>query len=143
MIAPYFSSMVKKVKIAIPECGNYVSTVFDFADKLSLTEIEEQTEKNRLKMPLPNEPIPQKAGRLKELDVDVLICGAISKPLALLIMGSGIEIIPFVSGQIDEVLIAYIRGQLTESRFLMPGCRRGARKGFGRGGHRCRWRGGL
>jgi predicted Fe-Mo cluster-binding NifX family protein len=135
--------MVKKVKIAIPECGNYVSTVFDFADKLSLTEIEEQTEKNRLEISLPNEPMPQKAGRLKELDIDVLICGAISKPLAFLIIGEGIKIIPFVSGQIDEVLIAYIDGRLTESRFLMPGCRRGARKGFIKGGRRCRWRGGL
>jgi predicted Fe-Mo cluster-binding NifX family protein len=135
--------MTKKVKIAIPECANYVSTVFDFAEKLSLAEIEGQTEKIRLEIPLPNEPIPQKAGRLKELDVDVLICGAISKPLAFLIIGAGIKIIPFVSGQIDEVLNAYISGQLTDSRFLMPGCRRGARNGFGKGGRRCRWRGGL
>ncbi|MBN2018686.1 MAG: NifB/NifX family molybdenum-iron cluster-binding protein [Sedimentisphaerales bacterium] len=131
------------MKVAIPVWQDTISSVFDFADKLSLTEIEGQTEKNRLEIPLPNEPIPQKAGRLKELDVDVLICGAISKPLAFLIIGAGIKIIPFVSGRIDEVLNAYMSGRLTESRFLMPGCRRGARKGFARGGRRCRWRGGL
>ena len=128
------------MKIAIPVWQDNISNVFDFADKLSLAEIEGQTEKNRLEISLPNEPIPQKAGRLKELDVDVLICGAISKSLAFLIIGAGIKIIPFVSGQIDEVLIAYIGGQLKDSRFLMPGCRRGARKGFVKGGRRCRWR---
>jgi predicted Fe-Mo cluster-binding NifX family protein len=131
------------MKIAIPVWQDSISGVFDFADKLSLAEIDGQTEKNRLEISLPNEPIPQKASRLNELGVDVLICGAISKPLAFLIIGSGIKIIPFVSGQIDEVLIAYVSGQLTDSRFLMPGCRRGARKGFGKGEHRCRWRGGL
>ena len=131
------------MKIAIPVWQDSISGVFDFADKLSLAEIEGQTEKNRFEIQLPNEPIPQKVGRLKELDVDVLICGAISKPLAFLIIGAGIKIIPFVSGQIDEVLSAYASGQLKGSRFLMPGCRRGARKGFGKSNHRCRWRGGL
>jgi predicted Fe-Mo cluster-binding NifX family protein len=131
------------MKIAIPVWQDSISGVFDFADKLSLAEIEGQTEKNRLEIPLPNEPIPKKAGRLKELDVDVLICGAISKPLAFLIIGAGIKIIPFVSGQIDEVLNAYLGGRLKDSQFLMPGCRRGARKNFGKGGHHCRWRGGL
>jgi predicted Fe-Mo cluster-binding NifX family protein len=131
------------MKVAIPVWQNNISSVFDFADKLSLAEIEEQTEKNRIEIPLPNEPIPQKAGRLKELGIDVLICGAISKPLAFLIVGTGIKIIPFVSGQIDEVLHAYVSGRLTDSRFLMPGCRRGARKGFVKGGRRCRWRGGV
>jgi predicted Fe-Mo cluster-binding NifX family protein len=131
------------MKIAIPVWQDSISGVFDFADKLSLAEIEGQTENNRLEIPLPNEPMPQKASRLKELDVDVLICGAISKSLAFLIIGSGIKIIPFVSGQIDEVLSAYASGQLTEMRFLMPGCRIGTRKGFVKGGHRCRWHGGL
>jgi predicted Fe-Mo cluster-binding NifX family protein len=131
------------MKVAIPVWQGNISSVFDFADKLSLAEIEGRTEKNRIEIALPNETIHQKAGRLKELDIDVLICGAISKRLAFLVMGAGIKVIPFVSGQINEVLIAYISGRLTDSRFLMPGCRRGARKGFIKGGYRCRWRGGL
>jgi predicted Fe-Mo cluster-binding NifX family protein len=131
------------MKIAIPVWQDKISGVFDFADKLTLAEIQDRTEKSRVELPMPDEPISQKAGRLKELDVDVLICGAISKPLAFLIISSGIKIIPFVSGEFDEVLRAYMDGRLTDSRFLMPGCRRGARKGFIKSGRRCRWHGGL
>ncbi len=131
------------MKIAIPVWQDNISNVFDFADKLWLAEIDGQTEKNRTEIALPNEPALQRADRLKELDIDVLICGAISKYLAFLVMSTGIKVIPFVSGKIDEVLSAHINGRLSDPRFLMPGCLRGARKGFIKGGRHCRWRGGL
>ena len=126
--------MSKTKKIAIPEWQGQVSTVFDFAGKLLLIDIDGQKEINRSQIDLPNEPMPQRVVRLKNLGANVLICGAISRPLAFMITGLGIEVLPYVTGRIDEVLSAYLTGQLAQERFSMPGCKAAARKAFrGRG----------
>ena len=134
--------MGSPTKIAIPVWQNCVSTVFDFANKLLLVEFEQQQEVGRSEISLPEESMPQRVARLKSLGPDVLICGAISRPMAYMILGSGVKVIPYVSGPVDKVLQAYMTGQLSQPQFLMPGCHPGARKGFGEGGPRCRWRGG-
>jgi len=48
-----------------------------------------------------------------------------------MIVASGIDIIPFLRGRVDDVLNAYFSGRLLEPGFMLPGCRRGS--GFGRG----------
>ena len=130
------------MKIAIPAYEKTISNVFDFAAHLCLVDIENGRELNRSEVELKAESLPQRAGRLKNLGVDVLICGAISRALACMVSASGIEVLPFVTGRVDDVLQAYLTGQLAKSQFTMPGYWPGARKGFGRGRQRCRWRGG-
>ncbi len=130
------------MKIAIPIYGDNISNVFDFAHSLLLLEIENGREVNRSEVELKAESLPQRAGRLKNLEVDVLICGAISRALATMITASEIEVLAFVTGRVDDVLEAYLTGQLAKSQFTMPGYWPGARKGFGRGRRRFRWRGG-
>ena len=76
-----------------------------------------------------------------KLGVEVLICGAISRPLAEMITDSGIRLIPFLSGDVEEVIQAFLAGNLPNSAFLMPGCcgrRRRFRSGRGRGAQRGR-----
>ncbi|MFZ2147484.1 MAG: NifB/NifX family molybdenum-iron cluster-binding protein [Sedimentisphaerales bacterium] len=125
------------MKIAIPVWNGCVSSAFDFAHRLLLVDIQDGSETNRSEISLSNEPIPQKASRLKSLGVDVLICGAISRSLASQVAASGIEVLPYVLGSVDEILKAYLIGQLGQPRFAMPCSWPGARKGFRRG-HRCR-----
>ena len=125
------------MKIAIPIWNGCVSSAFDFAHKLLLIDIQDSSETNRSEIALAPEPIPQRATRLKTLGVDVLICGAISRSLASLVAASGIEVLPYVLGPVDEILKAYLTGQLGQSKFAMPCSWPGARKGFRRG-HRCR-----
>jgi len=130
------------MKIAIPIYNGNVSNVFDFAHRLSVVDIENGREVNRSEVELKAESLPQRAGNLKNLGVDVLICGAISQALTCMVTASEIEVLPFVTGRVDDVLEAYLTGQLAKPQFSMPGCWPGVRKGFGRGMRRCRWRGG-
>ena len=109
------------MKVAIPAWAGLVSTVFDFAHFLVLVELDSGEEVSRSEFPLDENPSVLRAGILSRLGVDVLICGAISRPLATAVEGYGIEIISFVSGIVDEVLDAYLTGQLAEARFLLPG----------------------
>jgi predicted Fe-Mo cluster-binding NifX family protein len=130
------------MKIAIPIWNGFVSSVFDFAHKLLLLDIENGHELNRSEVTLIPESVPQRAGRLKSLGVDVLLCGAISRPLMYMLTGCGIEVLPYVAGHIDDVLQAYLTGQLVQTQFTMPGYWPGARKGFGRRRRGYLWRGG-
>ena len=130
------------MKIAIPVWNGFVSSVFDFAHRLLLVDIENGREVNRSEVDLKAESLPQRAGSLKNLGVDVLICGAISRALADMIAASGVQVLPFVTGRVAEVLQAYITGQLVQPQFAMPGFWPGARKGFRGWRQRQRWRGG-
>ena len=134
------------MKLAIPIYNDNISNVFDFAHKLLLVDIENGKEVNRSEVAIENQFLPQRAGQLKNLGVDVLVCGAISRVLANMVTASGIQVLPYVTGSIDDVLQAYLTGQLVKPEFSMPGCWPGARKGFGRrggqGGRGCQWRGG-
>jgi len=133
------------MKVAIPIYNSNVSNVFDFAHMLLLVDIENGKEANRSEVAVMNQSLPQQVGQLKSLEVDILVCGAISRALANMITASGIQLLPYVTGRVDDVLQAYLNGQLVQPQFAMPGCWPGARKGFGRcgrGGRGRRWRGG-
>jgi len=130
------------MKIAMPIYRDNVSNVLDFARRLLLVDIENAKVVNRSEVALESQSLPQRAGNLKNLGVDVLICGAISQALANMVTASGIQVLPYVNGRVNDVLEAYLTGQLAKPQFSMPGCWPGAREGFGRGRRRCRWRGG-
>jgi len=130
------------MKIAIPIYNESVSNVFDFAHRLLLVEIENGKEANRSEVALESQLLPQRVGQLKSLGVDILVCGAISRVLASMVTASGIQLLPYITGRVDDILQAYLAGQLVKPEFTMPGCWPGARKGFGRRQRGCRWRGG-
>jgi len=130
------------MKLAIPIYDSNVSNVFDFAHRLLLVDIKNGKETNRSEVALESQSLPQRASQLKSLGIDVLVCGAISRLLANMITASGIEVLPYVTGHVDNVLQAYMTGQLVRPEFSMPGCWPGARRGFGRRRRACRWRGG-
>lgn len=129
-----------KTKIAVPIYNDIVSNVFDFAHRLLLVDVENGKEISRCEVDLKGLSLPQRTDKLKALEVNVLICGAVSRLLANMVTQSDIEILPYVTGKIENVLSAYIAGQIGPE-FSMPGCWSGARRGFGRR-RGCRWQGG-
>lgn len=75
----------------------------------------------------------QKMERLSEAGVQMIICGGISNISCQQLVGMGIQVIPWVTGKVDEVLDAYLKGRLNCERFIMPGLWR----------RRCRFRNGC
>jgi len=118
------------MKLAIPVWNDCVSTVLDFSDCLLVVGFESRTINDRSMADFAGNTIVEKVTRLRELDIQVLLCGAVSRPLERMITASGINIIPFLRGRVDDVLNAYLSGRPLEPGFMLPGCRRGS--GFGR-----------
>ena len=65
--------------------------------------------------------------------IPALVCGAISRPQEALILAHGLTVVPFVSGELREVVAAWRTGRLASDTFAMPGCGRGQGRRF-RGG---------
>jgi predicted Fe-Mo cluster-binding NifX family protein len=78
-----------------------------------------------------NDPM-RRAKEVAALGADLLICGAISRPLETALSAEGVQVRPHACGAIDEVLAAFQEGRLDESAFQMPGC--GKRRRRCRGG---------
>ncbi len=109
------------MNVAIPIADGRISPVFDAARRVLLVEVDRGREVCRTQAVLAESAPLSRAQRITELHVDVLICGAISRPLEATLAGSGVEVIPRTCGQVEEVLQAYMNGELTDRAFLMPG----------------------
>ena len=120
------------MRLAIPVWNDRVSPVFDTAGRLLLLDLADGVERGRQVVEVAQASSPaERAKRLAELGVNVLVCGAISRPLAGCVSAAGIAIVPWVAGPVEEVLRAYLVGKLSEPRWRMPGC--GARRQRHRG----------
>ncbi|MDY7038856.1 MAG: NifB/NifX family molybdenum-iron cluster-binding protein [Thermodesulfobacteriota bacterium] len=118
------------MRIAIPIWDDKISPVLDTASRLLIVEVEDRREASRFETYLDVQDLPGRCFRIQGLGVDILICSAISRPFLRRLMASGIKIIPGISGHPEDVLEAYLKGTLSNSRFLMPGCKK---KRFGQG----------
>jgi predicted Fe-Mo cluster-binding NifX family protein len=87
-----------------------------------LVDIDSGREVRRAEKDLEEPALAPRARRVAELGADVLICGAISRPLEAMLVSAGVEVVPQTCGQAEDVLRAFMSGQLTERAFLMPGC---------------------
>lgn len=119
--------------IAFAVWEDRISPVFDTAGRLLLADVDAGRLANRRFEPMESAWPAEKAARLKALGVEVLVCGAISQPLAAMIAAESIRLVPFVAGDVEQVIAAYLRGDLVRPAFAMPGCGRRCRGRFGRG----------
>ena len=111
------------MKIAIPVWEGRISPLFDVAKKLLVVEIEDGQEESRRVVSMEEEWPPFRVSRLANLGVEALICGGISRPLADLFHASEIAVISQIKGEPDQILDAYLKGNLASRRFAMPGAK--------------------
>jgi len=118
------------MKIALAVWKNRISPVFDSSRVVVLLDIKNGLVTDKRYVHLKTELPSVRAMELVNLGVQVLICGAISQIFACMIESHGIEIIPFVAGNINQVIESYLHGLLNRQNFRMPGCGKRHRKRF-------------
>ena len=112
------------MRIAIPIWGNKISPLLDTASRLLIVELGAEGETSRYQILLDEANISRRSLRIRSLNIDTLICGAVSRPFFRMLLSAGIDIIPDISGDPENVLKAYLNGDIFHSKFMMPGCRR-------------------
>jgi len=118
------------MRIALTVWESRISPVFDAARMMLVVEEQNGVVANRHYETLGPELPSSRAVKLSKLGVEVLICGAISRFFAEMIEARGIRIIPFITGEMNRVLDAYVNGMLLMPPFQMPGYGMKRRKRF-------------
>jgi predicted Fe-Mo cluster-binding NifX family protein len=111
------------MKIAVTVWNDRISPVFDASHRLLIADIENHRITDRSYLVFDPTLPANLAKTLTTLDVPVLICGAVSKVPATIIADGGIQLVPFIAGEVDRVLDAYAREGAVAPAFVMPGCR--------------------
>jgi len=110
------------MRIAVAIWSGRISPVFDVARQLLLVTVEDGVVAGQEEKLLDGVDPVKQVQQLLELKPDVLICGAISRPLVSMLMAGGIRLFPFSAGTTEEVLAAYLAGRLPHADLAMPGC---------------------
>ena len=118
------------MKVAIPIFRSRVSPVFDWCTRLLLVRIRSGREETREDIEVGGLDLLERVERLSNVGTDVLICGAIGGSVARLLESIGIKIIPWIAGEIEDVIHALASDEFPHDRFLMPGCRQRKRRGM-------------
>jgi predicted Fe-Mo cluster-binding NifX family protein len=128
------------MKVAIPTFNSRVSPRFDFAAKVLIATIENGKVVDREHFALTNLNTIRRCSLLREQGVAVVICGGISNFSVRLLSENGIEVIPLVAGELEDVLEQFAVGHLvappTSFAQKKKGGGYGLRKGRCRGGRR-------
>jgi predicted Fe-Mo cluster-binding NifX family protein len=110
------------MKVAFTAWEDRISPVFDSARRLLIADIENDQVISKQYESFNPQPVSRLVDMLKILKIEVLICGAISRTPSTLIESSGIRLISFVGGKIDDILKSYANGISIVPGFSMPGC---------------------
>lgn len=120
------------MKVAFSYWDQRISPVFDNSRRILLVETEMGRIVARERLTLAAATPAQRCMQLVELGVNALVCGAISKSLQNMISAYGVQVIPFVAGELQQVLQGWQENRLETEDFRMPGCRCSGGTGKGR-----------
>jgi predicted Fe-Mo cluster-binding NifX family protein len=92
------------MKMAIPVFNGRVAPVFDWAHTLIVIELDRMKELQRQRMSIGHLSAAARPQHLREMGVDVLICGGISTQLLGLLEHCQIRVFPWLVGEVEQVL---------------------------------------
>jgi len=109
------------VKLAIPIWQGRISPLLDTATRLLVLTCRDGKEAGRQEVLLGTLDPEALAGKVAELQVDLLLCAALSEVLYRALRQQGVRVHPHLCGEIEAVLCAFCHHRLGEKEFRMPG----------------------
>ncbi len=108
------------MKSGITIWNDRIAPVFDVAGTVLVLDTANPAVTGETKV-LPQSPFA-KIEALAQSGVEILICGAISRPLLRAACAAGLKVVPFAAGSVAEVVQALRSGAIEAVAGTMPGC---------------------
>ncbi len=102
------------MRVAVTVWGDRISPLFDATRMLLIVTIADQKIVERRYERLDNHVPMGRISWLQKSGVQAIICGGISDFFINLIEAQGIRIVPFASGNVNDVLEAFLASSLSE-----------------------------
>jgi len=127
------------MRIAFSLWNERIAPVFDVARHLWIIDSEEGRIIGQTGRRFSSDDPKERAMRLTTMQVDQLVCGAITRSSYDALAERGIQVMSFIAGDLDQVMNACLSDRLKDGELNMPGCHRGKRHGARRypGKDRC------
>lgn len=106
-----------------------IAPVFDVARNLRIVETTEGVIIGQAERRFSTDDAQERALRLATLQVEQLVCGAITRSSCDALTERSIQVVSFVAGELEQVIQAWQSDNLTDGHFAMPGCRGGKQHG--------------
>lgn len=100
------------MKVAIPRMGENVAPCFEYCATMAIFTVEGQRITDQIDFPLRSKEPLDRVRLLRDQEVETIICGGVQDVFEDLVRASGITMISWVSGSVDDLLDLFTRGQL-------------------------------
>lgn len=111
------------MKIMVVTRKERVAPVYDSAGQALLFEFSDSDVIKLDTIQLPRDNLAVKNMILKKSEVNILICGAISKEAEEELLMMGVEVYSYISGEVNNIVYNLFERKLENSKNCMPGCR--------------------
>ncbi len=112
------------MKAAFTVWNDRISPLLDAAREIHLVEAVDGRIISQSRRTLTNDIPALKARQLSDMGVTTLVCGAVSRSMESILAGYGIHLVPYISGELTEVIAAWQQNRLSGGGFSMPGGKR-------------------
>jgi predicted Fe-Mo cluster-binding NifX family protein len=99
--------------LAIPIFGNRVSSRLDCSESILFVAVDDGQIVQRHEMRWAKASVPERIHLLIDEGVRILICGGLTDMCAQLLRESSIEVIPWVRGEVEDVILRFVQGTLS------------------------------
>jgi len=109
--------MIRTMKLVLAMFDDRISPRFDVAPKMSVYKIEGKKIMHNKDIYCEEWSEMDRVQRLKDLRVDILVCGAITNHLCEILLNNGISVIPWVIGDAEDFLHNFFTSR-TKSKMI-------------------------
>ncbi len=113
--------------LALAAYENRMASLLETANQLVVVDLPPNDYQPKKVVAISDHTLPYLMQLLQRNNVTVLVCGAINGCMFRSIEGMGIKVIPWITGNVDDVIAAFKTNTL--ERCVMPGCMKGHRWG--------------
>jgi predicted Fe-Mo cluster-binding NifX family protein len=116
------------VKVAIPRMGEFVAPCLEYCATMAIFTIQAGEVVEQCDVPLRSQDPFDRVRLLRDQQVHTIICGGIQDTYEDALRASGMRVVSWVSGKVDDLVELFLRGRLTDAS--SPGAgRSGSQRG--------------
>ncbi len=118
------------MRVAFAIWDNRIAPVFDTAGEVLIINAGDGQVTDEFSEKISVYSVQEKTDQLKVAGVETLVCGAISRIAKVQVESRDIAVVSFVSGNIRDVIQAWLSNEIERDVYAMPGCGRRRRAGW-------------
>jgi len=100
------------VIVAIPRMGEVVAPCFEYCATMAIFTVNDGQVVDQIDFPITSREPMDRMRLLRDQQVDTIICGGVQDVFEDIVKATGIQVISWVSGTVDDLLRLFLRGQL-------------------------------